>query len=218
MIVYDDFVPFSVVPWFDWLHQFVTFQVHENLRERQYGKGKEPLDQNSATHLLRHALGGCCGSISSQYRRVTEMLRLPKEIARSYRDDITIIVVHFNQNYLENLQIDAHGQAWDRHTYHLHIIKFLTECISYEGFLRLRRNRRRTNKIWQCGLTASKFQSPWWYVCLDFVHSISLLFLDAPDSILGNKSWNRWLDITVYAFEKCSDIIYIRTRADRCPK
>ncbi|MCP9263505.1 [Pyruvate dehydrogenase [acetyl-transferring]]-phosphatase 1, mitochondrial [Dirofilaria immitis] len=62
---------------------------------------KKPLDENSATHLLRHALGGP-GEVSAQYLRLIEMLQLPPDVTRRYRDDITIIVIHFDQNYLHN--------------------------------------------------------------------------------------------------------------------
>ncbi|VDN37694.1 unnamed protein product [Gongylonema pulchrum] len=78
-------------------------QVHEELKLRQEGTSKKPLDENSATHLLRHALGGS-GSIATQYLRLIELLQLPPHVARRYRDDITIIVVHFDQKYLEAFQ------------------------------------------------------------------------------------------------------------------
>ncbi|VDN22035.1 unnamed protein product [Gongylonema pulchrum] len=73
------------------------------MKLRQEGTSKKPLDENSATHLLRHALGGS-GSIATQYLRLIELLQLPPHVARRYRDDITIIVVHFDQKYLEAFQ------------------------------------------------------------------------------------------------------------------
>ncbi|EFO24909.1 phosphatase 2C containing protein [Loa loa] len=74
-------------------------QVHEDLEQRLHRASKKPLDENSATHLLRHALGGP-GEVSAQYLRLFEMLQLPPEVTRRYRDDITIIVIHFNKKYL----------------------------------------------------------------------------------------------------------------------
>ncbi|XP_011473501.1 pyruvate dehydrogenase [acetyl-transferring]-phosphatase 1, mitochondrial [Oryzias latipes] len=53
-------------------------------------------DQNAATHLLRHALGDDgYGSVSPN--RLAKMLSLPTELARRYRDDITITVIHLNE-------------------------------------------------------------------------------------------------------------------------
>uniref|UniRef100_A0A8R1TNZ4 PPM-type phosphatase domain-containing protein n=1 Tax=Onchocerca volvulus TaxID=6282 RepID=A0A8R1TNZ4_ONCVO len=76
-------------------------QVHEDLKQRLDRTRKKPLDENSATHLLRHALGGP-GEVSAQYLRLIEMLQLPPDVTRRYRDDITIIVIHFDQNYLHD--------------------------------------------------------------------------------------------------------------------
>ncbi|VDK47748.1 unnamed protein product [Anisakis simplex] len=78
-------------------------QVRAELRQRFAGESKKPIDENSATHVLRHALGGCSGGTELQYRRLTDMLQLPAGMARNYRDDITVIVIHFNQSYIESL-------------------------------------------------------------------------------------------------------------------
>ncbi|XP_041835913.1 pyruvate dehydrogenase [acetyl-transferring]-phosphatase 1, mitochondrial-like [Melanotaenia boesemani] len=53
-------------------------------------------DQNAATHLLRHALGDD-GYGAVDQNRLTKMLSLPAELARRYRDDITITVIHLNE-------------------------------------------------------------------------------------------------------------------------
>ncbi|VDN01873.1 unnamed protein product [Thelazia callipaeda] len=79
-------------------------QIHEDLKQRLDGTSKKPLDENSATHLLRHALGGA-GEVSTQYLRLIEMLQLPPGVARKYRDDITIIVIHFDEKYLQKMEI-----------------------------------------------------------------------------------------------------------------
>uniref|UniRef100_A0A8P4K754 PPM-type phosphatase domain-containing protein n=1 Tax=Dicentrarchus labrax TaxID=13489 RepID=A0A8P4K754_DICLA len=53
-------------------------------------------DQNAATHLLRHALGDDgYGAVAPN--RLSKMLSLPPELARRYRDDITITVIHLNE-------------------------------------------------------------------------------------------------------------------------
>ncbi|XP_035488005.2 pyruvate dehydrogenase [acetyl-transferring]-phosphatase 1, mitochondrial-like isoform X2 [Scophthalmus maximus] len=53
-------------------------------------------DQNAATHLLRHALGDDgYGAVAPT--RLAKMLSLPSELARRYRDDITITVIHLNE-------------------------------------------------------------------------------------------------------------------------
>uniref|UniRef100_UPI001ED8254B pyruvate dehydrogenase [acetyl-transferring]-phosphatase 1, mitochondrial-like isoform X2 n=1 Tax=Scatophagus argus TaxID=75038 RepID=UPI001ED8254B len=53
-------------------------------------------DQNAATHLLRHALGDD-GYGAVEPNRLAKMLSLPVELARRYRDDITITVIHLNE-------------------------------------------------------------------------------------------------------------------------
>lgn len=53
-------------------------------------------DQNAATHLLRHALGDDgYGAVSPN--RLVKMLSLPLDLARRYRDDITITVILLNE-------------------------------------------------------------------------------------------------------------------------
>lgn len=66
------------------------------LLERK-GRGLSVLeDENAATHLLRHALGDDgYGTVAPN--RLAKMLSLPAELARRYRDDITITVVHLNE-------------------------------------------------------------------------------------------------------------------------
>ncbi|XP_020516984.1 pyruvate dehydrogenase [acetyl-transferring]-phosphatase 1, mitochondrial isoform X1 [Labrus bergylta] len=53
-------------------------------------------DQNATTHLLRHALGDDgYGSVAPN--RLAKMLSLPTDLARRYRDDITITVIQLNE-------------------------------------------------------------------------------------------------------------------------
>ncbi|VDN50169.1 unnamed protein product [Dracunculus medinensis] len=75
--------------------------VFERLQKRLLGECKKPLDENSATHLIRHALGGCASDAEEQYLRLKDMLESPPGTARNIRDDISIIIVHFSQQYLQ---------------------------------------------------------------------------------------------------------------------
>lgn len=68
---------------------------------------KQPLDTNSATHIIRNALGGCSGGEKLQYERLQKILQVPAGTARSFRDDITVIVIHFNKTFLNNMNKDS---------------------------------------------------------------------------------------------------------------
>lgn len=74
--------------------------MHSLLLQRK-NRGIASLDQNVATHLIRHAIG------SNEYGEVDQeklaaMLTLPEDLARMYRDDITVTVVYFNSETIEN--------------------------------------------------------------------------------------------------------------------
>ncbi|XP_013867799.1 pyruvate dehydrogenase [acetyl-transferring]-phosphatase 2, mitochondrial [Austrofundulus limnaeus] len=69
-------------------------QMHELLLKRR-ARASPALDTNAATHLVRHALGtGDYGELSQE--RLISMLALPEDLARMYRDDITVKVVYLN--------------------------------------------------------------------------------------------------------------------------
>ena len=68
--------------------------INKELVRRKSGLAYKTDDDNVATHLIRHALG-------PEHRKVSEMLTLPRDVVRSYRDDITIIVVYFDTDSLE---------------------------------------------------------------------------------------------------------------------
>ncbi|XP_028853936.1 pyruvate dehydrogenase [acetyl-transferring]-phosphatase 1, mitochondrial [Denticeps clupeoides] len=74
-------------------------QMHRLLQERKTRAFSALEDENSTTHLIRHALGSD-GFGSVDPKRLAKMLGLPKDLARMYRDDITIIVIHFNNPIL----------------------------------------------------------------------------------------------------------------------
>lgn len=69
--------------------------INQVLGQRQNSLMNRTLDTNVATHLLRSALGPDHGQVSAQ-------LTLPESIVRFYRDDITIIVIYFDSEYVKD--------------------------------------------------------------------------------------------------------------------
>nr|XP_008507299.1 PREDICTED: [Pyruvate dehydrogenase [acetyl-transferring]]-phosphatase 2, mitochondrial [Equus przewalskii]XP_008507308.1 PREDICTED: [Pyruvate dehydrogenase [acetyl-transferring]]-phosphatase 2, mitochondrial [Equus przewalskii]XP_008507317.1 PREDICTED: [Pyruvate dehydrogenase [acetyl-transferring]]-phosphatase 2, mitochondrial [Equus przewalskii] len=72
----------------------------QSLLLQRKAQGLQAADQNAATHLIRHAIG------SNEYgemepERLTAMLTLPEDLARMYRDDITVTVVYFNSDSID---------------------------------------------------------------------------------------------------------------------
>ena len=74
--------------------------INDLLRRRKLGLALKSADTNAATHLIRNALG-------PEHKKVSEMLTLPKEISRYYRDDITVTVVFFDTDYVDNYTDEA---------------------------------------------------------------------------------------------------------------
>lgn len=77
-------------------------KVNSALKVRKESLAKKAIDDNAATHLIRHALGLEHGSISAQ-------LTLPEKLVRYYRDDITISVIHFDHDFIKNYGV-LHSQ------------------------------------------------------------------------------------------------------------
>ncbi len=77
-------------------------QILLNLGRRKRGESKRPLDINSSTHVIRHALGG--DKVETQYYNLNVMLSLPAGISRNYRDDITVTIIYFDHEYLTSLE------------------------------------------------------------------------------------------------------------------
>ena len=71
-------------------------EINKVLRDRRRGLAHKKTDANGATHLIRHALG-------FEHRKVSEMLTFPPAISRHYRDDITVIIVYFDEGYLSKV-------------------------------------------------------------------------------------------------------------------
>ena len=68
-------------------------KLNKMLLKRKSGLANKSVDPNVATHLMRHALG-------PEHHKVSEMLTLPKNVVRHYRDDITVTVVYFDTKYV----------------------------------------------------------------------------------------------------------------------
>ena len=77
--------------------------VADFLKQQSKDKGKkavgdaadsqsELLEHNAATHLIRHALGG------NDHSFVAQMLLVPDQYRRMWRDDITVTVLFFNSD------------------------------------------------------------------------------------------------------------------------
>ncbi|XP_072024691.1 pyruvate dehydrogenase [acetyl-transferring]-phosphatase 1, mitochondrial-like [Amphiura filiformis] len=67
-------------------------EVKQQLVQRR--DALRPIDRiNAATHLIRYALGGSQNEFD--HDRLAHTLSLPNDVARQYRDDITVIVVYF---------------------------------------------------------------------------------------------------------------------------
>nr|CAG4641681.1 EOG090X05SW [Eurycercus lamellatus] len=73
-------------------------EINDMLHQRREGLSKRPLDTNAATHLMRHALGSTETGLDAG--RLSELLSLPDDVVRLFRDDITIIVAYFDTDYL----------------------------------------------------------------------------------------------------------------------
>lgn len=74
--------------------------INEMLLQRKEGLKKKPLDSNAATHLLRNALGGTEYGID--HAKLSQLLTLPGEVVRIFRDDITITVVYMDSEFLRH--------------------------------------------------------------------------------------------------------------------
>jgi pyruvate dehydrogenase phosphatase len=70
------------------------------LKKRQSAMKLKPQDHNSATHLIRSALGGTAYGVD--HGRLSQMLTLPPDMVRMFRDDITVTVIFFDQEFLRH--------------------------------------------------------------------------------------------------------------------
>ncbi len=76
-------------------------EINELLLTRHQAIKNQPIDQNSATNLIRHALAYTSkGQFDSKL--LSDVLTFPNP--RSIRDDITITVVYFDQDYIDQIE------------------------------------------------------------------------------------------------------------------
>lgn len=73
-------------------------EINEILMQRHIGLSKKPTDGNASTHLIRNALGRT--EYGVEHSRLSAMLSLPDDMVRNFRDDISVIVVYFDTDYL----------------------------------------------------------------------------------------------------------------------
>lgn len=75
-------------------------EINEILLQRKEGLKTKPQDRNAATHLIRNALGGTDYGID--HNKLSQLLTLPDDVVRIFRDDITIAVIYFDSEYLRH--------------------------------------------------------------------------------------------------------------------
>ncbi|XP_044732768.1 pyruvate dehydrogenase [acetyl-transferring]-phosphatase 2, mitochondrial isoform X2 [Chrysoperla carnea] len=79
----------------------MTFnEINEMLLQRKEGLKMKPIDENAATHLIRNALGGT--EYGLDHGKLSQLLTLPPDVVRVFRDDITITVIYFDSEYLRH--------------------------------------------------------------------------------------------------------------------
>jgi len=81
-------------------HHIPLKDIAALLRQRQAAMRLKPTDANAATHLIRCALGGTAYGVD--HGRLSQMLSLPQDMVRMFRDDITITVVFFDDEFLRH--------------------------------------------------------------------------------------------------------------------
>ncbi|XP_013794239.1 pyruvate dehydrogenase [acetyl-transferring]-phosphatase 1, mitochondrial-like isoform X1 [Limulus polyphemus] len=79
-------------------------EIDSILHQRKEGLAKKPVDANAATHLIRIALGRT--EYGVEHSKLASMLSLPDELVRTFRDDITIIVIYFDSDFLRHSPAD----------------------------------------------------------------------------------------------------------------
>ena len=75
-------------------------EINDMLLQRKEGLRTKPKDTNAATHLMRNALGGT--EYGVDHGKLSQMLSLPEDVVRVFRDDITITVVYFDSEFLRH--------------------------------------------------------------------------------------------------------------------
>ncbi|XP_050294723.1 pyruvate dehydrogenase [acetyl-transferring]-phosphatase 1, mitochondrial-like [Anthonomus grandis grandis] len=74
--------------------------INDMLLQRKEGLKIKPKDGNAATHMIRNALGGTEYGID--HSKISQLLTLPDDVVRVFRDDITVTVVYFDTEFLRH--------------------------------------------------------------------------------------------------------------------
>jgi pyruvate dehydrogenase phosphatase len=74
--------------------------INQLLLQRKEGLKMKPLDTNAATHLIRNALGGTEYGID--HSKLSQLLSMPDDMVRVFRDDITVSVIYFDADFLRH--------------------------------------------------------------------------------------------------------------------
>lgn len=72
--------------------------INDLLLHRKESLKSKPKDRNAATHLIRHAIGGT--EYGVDHARLSHLLSLAPDVSRMFRDDITVTVVYFDDEFL----------------------------------------------------------------------------------------------------------------------
>lgn len=75
-------------------------EINDLLLQRKEGLKIKPKDSNAATHIIRNALGGTEYGID--HLKISQLLTLPDDVVRLFRDDITVTVVYFDSEFLRH--------------------------------------------------------------------------------------------------------------------
>lgn len=77
--------------------------INEMLLQRKEGLKIKPKDSNAATHIIRNALGGTEYGID--HMKISQLLTLPDDVVRVFRDDITVTIIYFDSDYLRHCPV-----------------------------------------------------------------------------------------------------------------
>ncbi|XP_030760828.1 pyruvate dehydrogenase [acetyl-transferring]-phosphatase 1, mitochondrial [Sitophilus oryzae] len=75
-------------------------EINDMLLQRKEGLKIKPRDSNAATHIIRNALGGTEYGID--HTKISQLLTLPDDVVRVFRDDITVTIVYFDTEFLRH--------------------------------------------------------------------------------------------------------------------
>nr|XP_023015402.1 pyruvate dehydrogenase [acetyl-transferring]-phosphatase 1, mitochondrial [Leptinotarsa decemlineata] len=75
-------------------------EINEMLLQRKEGLKTKPRDSNAATHIIRNALGGT--EFGLDHLKISQLLTLPEDVVRVFRDDISVTIVYFDSDFLRH--------------------------------------------------------------------------------------------------------------------